>query len=60
MSRSEKPVAEQLVKTFPLFFRFYYQNFVSFLFSPMDGTCADHPILLGMIILTLLGQEYKS
>jgi hypothetical protein len=35
-------------------------NLYTFLFSPVRVTCPAHPILLDLIILIILGEEYKS
>jgi hypothetical protein len=35
-------------------------NIYELLFSPMRATCPIHLILLGLIILIILGKEYKS
>jgi hypothetical protein len=35
-------------------------NLYAFLFSPIRATCSAHPILLDLIILIILDQEYKS
>jgi hypothetical protein len=35
-------------------------NLYTFFFSPTHATCPAHLILLNLIILTILGEEYKS
>jgi hypothetical protein len=35
-------------------------NLYAFLFSTIRATCPAHPILLDLIILIILGEEYKS
>jgi hypothetical protein len=35
-------------------------NLYTFLFSPIRVTCPAHLILLDLIILIILGEEYKS
>jgi hypothetical protein len=40
--------------------RFLTNHLYAFLFSPIRATCLVHLILLDLIILTILDEEYKS
>jgi hypothetical protein len=44
----------------PFPYGFLTNNLYAFLFSLIPATCPNHLILLGLIILIILGKEYKS